>query len=112
MNIDTNQANWTGKTIRVVVNQTTKKFKLHGYTFQLVKTFDASKESYPMINYDIVDTDSKQILGKVVHQINDPENKYHNEEFEAFERDIFEGNLSRYGKNIYDASIKMLCNII
>ena len=102
----------TGNEIIVNVNQKTKTFKLYDYTFTLNIIEDHSNcENYPMVIYDIIHNQLGSI-GKVCHDINNPDNKYHNESFEAFYGEISENSFSTTGNNIYNATIKMLSNII
>lgn len=112
MIITTNQSNGSGKEISVMVNKTKRTFTLYDFRFKLVLTGDHAKDHYPMKIYDLIEEHANLPFGKVVHNINNPESKFWNEEFEAFENSISEDNLSRAGKNIYEAAIKMLCNII
>ena len=112
MKITTNKDNWSGEEITVKINQAKRSFSLFGYDFVLDKTSDLSKEDHPVVFYDITSPSWDVPLGVVVHEIDAPNNRFQNESYEAWNGSIGEGNLSRTGNSIYEAAIRMLCNVL
>lgn len=93
MNITVNQENWTGGEIKVKVNKTKRTFKLFGYNFKLEK----KAKDY----YHITSDQWNYPLGEIF--VNDVG-------FAIAGSD--NGCIEREGKNIFEAAIKVLCNIL
>lgn len=107
-----NKSDRPGEEITVNVNQKTREFTLYDHRFKLEVTQDHSGEVHPLVIYKITCPDWDYPLGKVVHEINNPDIEFWNESYKAWDGAIIEGNLSRYGNNIYEAAAKMLCSVI
>lgn len=92
MNITVNQENWTGREIKVKVNKTKRTFKLFGDNFKLEK----KTKGY----YHITGDQWDYSLGKV----------FVNEDGTASGSSNV--GIERDGNNIFEAAIKVLCNIL
>ncbi len=98
--------------VTVDVNEETKSFNLYDIDFTISIKDDHSDESWPMIIYTIDSPEWDSPIGHVVHSIDDPNNRFHNESIEAWHNEICEYNISCRGENIYEAAIKMLIKVI
>jgi hypothetical protein len=109
MRMEINKADWSGETIKISVNLEKREFSLYGYRFKLVLKDESKCAPWTWTTYNIMGDNWEHPLGVVVQE--DDEVKQ-TQTIEAWHGKISESNLSRTGSNIYEAAVKMLCNVI
>jgi hypothetical protein len=95
MKITTNKQDFTGEEITVNVNKAKKSFKLYNEPFKLERVGKGK--------YSIVGVGWENPLGKIFEDENVPG------DLRCY---AWNDELERYGSNIYESAVRLLCNII
>lgn len=98
-----NQGNWSGKEITVNINQKKRTFSLFGYDFQITK----KNHGEGFVTYELLGNEWSYPLATCSMYVGD--------EFTKDDTYIFatEGDYSsRDSKDMYEAAVQLLCNII